>query len=85
MALSTAVNDGQASALFSASNNPQRTSEEASGFSGLRSRTCLPFLRIVTLVTNGYAGQAPRDSATGNSRTLSSKFDWPPQSHIAAT
>lgn len=58
MALSTAANDGHASALFSASKNPQRIpANTLPVFRGLRSRICLPLLR---LVTNGYVGQAPR-------------------------
>jgi hypothetical protein len=55
--LSTAVNDVQASALFSASKNPQRIPANThSVFRGLLSRICLSLPR---LVTNGNIGQAP--------------------------
>ena len=55
--LSTAANDVQAYALFSDQKNPQRIPANTPPvFRGLRSRICLPLLR---LVTNGNVGQAP--------------------------
>src|ERR1700675_3767060 len=55
--LSTAVHDGLASALFSASKNPHRIpANTLPVFRSLRSRICLPLLR---LVTTGNVGQAP--------------------------
>jgi len=55
--LSTAANDVQASALFSAPKKPQRIPANTPPvFRGLRSRICLPLPR---LVTNGNIGQAP--------------------------
>jgi hypothetical protein len=57
IAHSTAANNAQASALFSAPKNPQRIPANTPPvFRGLRSRICLPLLR---LVTNSNVGQAP--------------------------
>ena len=54
---STTANDGLASALFSAPKNPHRIpANTLPVFRSLRSRICLPLLR---LVTNGNVGQAP--------------------------
>ena len=55
--LSTAANDARASALFSATTNPQRIPANTPPVSrGLRSCICRRPLR---LATNGNAGQAP--------------------------
>lgn len=61
MALSTMANNGQASAVFSALENPQRIPASTPPvFRGLQSGIHLPLLR---LVTNGYVGQAPKDGS----------------------